>query len=49
MLRAMGHDDEIAIVDATYPAASAGSKILRSSGRVRDRGLGRRAVGHAFG
>ena len=29
---AMGHDDEIAIVDATYPAASAGSKILRLAG-----------------
>ena len=32
VLRAMGHDDEIAIVDATYPAASAGSKILRLAG-----------------
>jgi L-fucose mutarotase len=32
VLHAMGHDDEIAIVDANYPAASAGPKILRLAG-----------------
>lgn len=32
VLRAMGHGDEIAIVDANYPAASAGPTLVRSEG-----------------
>jgi len=31
-LRAMGHGDEIAIVDANYPAASSGQKVIRADG-----------------
>jgi L-fucose mutarotase len=31
-LRAMGHGDEIAIVDANYPAASSGTRIVRLDG-----------------
>ena len=31
-LRAMGHGDEIAIVDANYPAESAGPPVLRLDG-----------------
>lgn len=31
-LRAMGHGDEIAIVDANYPASFAGPKLLRAEG-----------------
>jgi L-fucose mutarotase len=31
-LRAMGHGDEIAIVDANYPAESAGPRLLRMDG-----------------
>src|SRR6202012_2865394 len=29
-LRAMGHGDEITIVDANYPGASAGPKLIRA-------------------
>ena len=29
ILRAMGHGDEIAIVDANYPADSAGPELVR--------------------
>ena len=32
ILRAMGHGDEIAIVDANYPADSAGPEIVRMDG-----------------
>jgi L-fucose mutarotase len=32
ILRAMGHGDEIAIVDANYPAESAGPEIVRLDG-----------------
>lgn len=32
ILRAMGHGDEIAIVDANYPAESAGPEIIRLDG-----------------
>ena len=32
VLRAMGHGDEIAIVDANYPAASAGPELIRLDG-----------------
>jgi len=32
ILRAMGHGDEIAIVDANYPACSSGSQIVRLDG-----------------
>jgi L-fucose mutarotase len=32
VLRAMGHGDEIAIVDGNYPAASAGPKLIRMDG-----------------
>jgi L-fucose mutarotase len=31
-LRAMGHGDEIAIVDANYPAESAGAPVIRLDG-----------------
>ena len=31
-LRAMGHGDEIAIVDANYPASSSGRKLIRLDG-----------------
>lgn len=31
-LRSMGHGDEIAIVDANYPAASAGPELVRMDG-----------------
>ena len=31
-LRAMGHGDEIAIVDANYPAASGGRNVVRADG-----------------
>ena len=32
VLRAMGHGDEIAIVDANYPADSAGPEVVRMDG-----------------
>jgi L-fucose mutarotase len=32
VLRAMGHGDEIAIVDANYPAESAGPPVIRLDG-----------------
>jgi L-fucose mutarotase len=32
ILRAMGHGDEIAIVDANYPAASSGRPLVRADG-----------------
>jgi L-fucose mutarotase len=32
ILRAMGHGDEIAIVDANYPASSAGPEVIRMDG-----------------
>ncbi|HTM79279.1 MAG TPA: RbsD/FucU domain-containing protein, partial [Devosia sp.] len=32
ILRAMGHGDEIAIVDANYPADSAGPLLVRLDG-----------------
>jgi L-fucose mutarotase len=32
ILRAMGHGDEIAIVDANYPSSSAGPQIVRLDG-----------------
>lgn len=32
ILRAMGHGDEIAIVDANYPAASSGCPLVRADG-----------------
>ena len=32
ILRAMGHGDEIAIVDANYPAESAGPEVVRLDG-----------------
>ena len=32
VLRAMGHGDEIAIVDANYPAESAGPAVIRIAG-----------------
>ena len=31
-LRAMGHGDEIAIVDANYPADNAGNRVIRADG-----------------
>ena len=31
-LRAMGHGDELAIVDANYPAASSGRPVIRTDG-----------------
>jgi L-fucose mutarotase len=31
-LRAMGHGDEIAIVDANYPADNAGARVIRADG-----------------
>ena len=31
-LRAMGHGDELAIVDANYPAASSGRPVIRADG-----------------
>ena len=31
-LRAMGHGDELAIVDANYPAASTGRPVIRADG-----------------
>ncbi|RUT34426.1 ribose ABC transporter [Arsenicitalea aurantiaca] len=34
ILRAMGHGDEIAIVDANYPAESAGPEIVRLDGHT---------------
>jgi L-fucose mutarotase len=33
-LRAMGHGDEITIVDANYPAESAGPKLIRMEGQT---------------
>ncbi len=35
-LRAMGHGDEIAIVDANYPAASAGPPLIRLAAAPAD-------------
>ncbi len=35
-LRAMGHGDEIAVVDANYPAASAGPPVIRLDGVTAD-------------
>lgn len=40
-LRAMGHGDEIAIVDANFPAASSGPPVIRLGGVPAD------AVAHA--
>ncbi|HEY4202344.1 MAG TPA: RbsD/FucU domain-containing protein [Devosiaceae bacterium] len=34
ILRAMGHGDEIAIVDANYPAESAGPELVRLDGHT---------------
>lgn len=34
ILRAMGHGDEIAIVDANYPAESAGPPVVRIDGQT---------------
>jgi L-fucose mutarotase len=34
ILRAMGHGDEIAIVDANYPAESAGPPVVRLDGQT---------------
>jgi L-fucose mutarotase len=36
-LRAMGHGDEIAIVDGNYPAESAGPEIIRAHGHMATR------------
>ena len=36
-LRAMGHGDEIAIVDGNYPAESAGPEIIRAHGHTATR------------
>jgi L-fucose mutarotase len=33
-LRAMGHGDEISIVDANYPAESAGPRLIRMEGQT---------------
>ena len=38
-LRAMGHGDEIAVVDANYPAASAGPPVIRLDGVPADAAL----------
>ena len=38
-LRAMGHGDEIAIVDANYPAESAGPMLIRMDGQTTTRVL----------
>ncbi|MBL8588927.1 MAG: ribose ABC transporter [Methylobacteriaceae bacterium] len=38
-LRAMGHGDEIAIVDANFPAASLGPPVLRLDGTSATRAL----------
>lgn len=35
-LRAMGHGDEIAVVDANYPASSAGPPVIRLDGVPAD-------------
>jgi L-fucose mutarotase len=35
-LRAMGHGDEIAIVDANFPAASSGPPVIRLAGVTAD-------------
>jgi L-fucose mutarotase len=39
VLRAMGHGDELAIVDANYPAASAGPRLVRLDGISATRAL----------
>jgi L-fucose mutarotase len=39
VLRAMGHGDEIAIVDANYPSSSAGPQIVRLDGLDTNRVL----------
>src|SRR5271167_2303926 len=39
VLRAMGHGDEIAIVDANYPAESAGPQVVRLDGIEATRAL----------
>jgi len=39
VLRAMGHGDEIAIVDANYPAESAGPQVVRLDGVDATRAL----------
>ena len=38
-LRAMGHGDEIAIVDGNYPATSAGPPVIRLDGAPADAAL----------
>lgn len=38
-LRAMGHGDEIAIVDANYPAAASGRPVIRLDGASATRAL----------
>ena len=35
-LRAMGHADEIAIVDANFPAAANARRLIRAEGVTRD-------------
>jgi L-fucose mutarotase len=39
VLRAMGHGDELAIVDANFPAASMGRRVVRSDGVSATRAL----------
>ena len=39
VLRAMGHGDEIAIVDGNYPASSAGPPVVRLDGVAADLAL----------
>lgn len=39
ILRAMGHGDEIAIVDANFPAESSGPELIRADGHAATRML----------
>ena len=38
VLRSMGHGDELAIVDANFPAASSGPRLVRLDGVSATRG-----------
>ncbi len=48
-LRAMGHGDEIVIVDANFPAAANARRLIRAEGVSATRMVGRDPLGAAAG
>ena len=47
ILRAMGHGDEIAIVDGNYPADTDAKRLVRMDGLGRHRNSRCHSLGHA--